>query len=560
MRLITTWIFLAKLLITSTQYSNAYVTSGLPLHKHTAWLKQMTFDICDAPPGNLSPETLSSTCPALMNVWANNPYDIPHTPEPPKQITYYFQSPSDDLSHGRECALAVESLLKRIIDERRAGNSLAVATTDSYNSALSGWSKSGCGGLAAQRAEQILMEMQDMYAESNDDNIQPNMESFHSVLLAWLRAGPGARTRNRKNDISQQESNAAHRAQRVLEWMTRLYDAGENDLAAPNSECFDIVLHAWAKSSPHRRDAPRRAERLLVRMEEFYEQYGLAQPTTLSFNQVLMAWSKCPHVGSARRAQEILEHMEYLADEGNHHVRPDTTSYQIVATAWAKSGEKNFALNAESILRHMEQAYDEGDLDLGPDSVLYNIIIDAWGKTRSRGAYQRARAVLKRQTRIHNDANMVKNGHDSRCRPDIYSYTSVLSACASSTGNKAERLHAFDMARRTWEELCSSDYTQPNHVAYGTMMKAVSQLLPYGSETRNRWAEDLFLQCCEDGCVGDMVLSRFREATTPTMYKDLMAGATKSQLPNEWTCRVPLDEKKERRRKNARQMKRRMAV
>jgi len=57
--------------------------------------------------------------------------------------------------NGRERALAVEGLLKRMIDERRAGNTEAIAVTEDYNAVMKAWSMSGEGSKAALRAEQV---------------------------------------------------------------------------------------------------------------------------------------------------------------------------------------------------------------------------------------------------------------------------------------------------------------------------------------------------------------------------------------------------------------------
>ena len=161
----------------------AYVTSGLPGKKHRAWLRRMTDDICDSPPGDLSPELLSAA-PQIMDVWARNPYvpdhqaatsspkghpkkgRVPPAPERPKRTTIAREGSSqqratsagfgDDPGHGLECALAVEGLLKRLVDERSAGNEGAAVTTVDYNSVLRGWANSDRGGAAAQRAEQVI--------------------------------------------------------------------------------------------------------------------------------------------------------------------------------------------------------------------------------------------------------------------------------------------------------------------------------------------------------------------------------------------------------------------
>ena len=130
---------------------NGYVTSGLPHHVHQAWLKKMTDNICEASPGELTPEMCTSV-PQLMSAWAQNPY-VSHVPLKQRRINIQDVYPH----HGRECALATEQLLKRLIDEHKAGNENAIATTDAYNVCLDIWARSGEGLFAAQRAEQVCL-------------------------------------------------------------------------------------------------------------------------------------------------------------------------------------------------------------------------------------------------------------------------------------------------------------------------------------------------------------------------------------------------------------------
>ena len=131
------------LLVVLSVPCSSYVTSGLPGKVHRAWLKQMTCDICQLPPGDLTPE-MCSTTPQLVSAWAQNPYLSPTD-----------QSGSVFPHHGRECALACEQLMKRLVDERKAGNKNAIANTEAYNALIDVWSRSGGRAAAAERAEQV---------------------------------------------------------------------------------------------------------------------------------------------------------------------------------------------------------------------------------------------------------------------------------------------------------------------------------------------------------------------------------------------------------------------
>ena len=103
--------------------TDAYITTGLPAHTHRAFLRKLTDDICNASPGSLSIETVNHTAPMLMSAWAEAPEKL-------------HLSASAQFS-GKERAMAVEGLLKRMIDDRRAGNAAAMVKTQ--NAAITNW-------------------------------------------------------------------------------------------------------------------------------------------------------------------------------------------------------------------------------------------------------------------------------------------------------------------------------------------------------------------------------------------------------------------------------------
>lgn len=138
--------------------SSCYISSGLPAEKQRQFLVDLTKKIIEAEIGNLS-EELIEAAPEVMSAWAENPYLL-QTERAPKAAPLPISG-----HHGRECALEAEKLMKRLVQERVAGNGNANAaatacSTEAYNAVIDGWVRSGEGGYAAQRAEQVsLFEM-----------------------------------------------------------------------------------------------------------------------------------------------------------------------------------------------------------------------------------------------------------------------------------------------------------------------------------------------------------------------------------------------------------------
>ena len=441
----------------------------------------MTSDIVSSP--QLTEADLRRA-PQIMNAWSNS------------------------RRGGKESALAVESLLVRILEERRSGNDEAIATTEDYNCLLEGWARSKSGVAGAERCEQILMEMEERYSSLGDATIQPNLQSFKAVLMAWKMSNAPF---------------AAVRAQRVLEWMFRLASDGENVQVLPDSDSFDIVLQLWSRSGA--RDAPEKTEQLLIAMERLYLATNLerVRPRTTSFNAALAAWCKSSEKGAIARATDILDFME---SPDTRYGTPDEASYTTVVSALLKSRTPKMAQKAEALLKNAEKVCEENE---APDTILYNTVIGCWARSNQSGAYRKARSILDRQI-SHNENGCKK------CKPDVYSFTSVIASCAMEPGSVQERTKAFHVALAAFQQL--SRYDSPSHVTYGTMLKACARLLPENAYLRHKWAKKIFRQSVKDGLVSDMVISRMRSAVSPPIYRDLMQGNKKNQLPEEWTTNV----------------------
>lgn len=518
-----------SLLITAQSIENtqAYVSSGLPPHVHHAWLQRMTSDIVRSPIGDLTPEMLRTT-PQLISAWAQNPLQKKKT--------------SKSSPHGKECALEVERLLKRLVDERRAGNdaTAALCNTATYNCVLSGWAKSGEGGAAAQRAEHILTEMQEAF-ERGEEAVRPDTESFKFVIAAWANSG---------------ETNAPQRARSVLERMvalgggddetttTRSTAPGYDSFAAPDAECFEIVLNCYARSG--RAGAARRTEKTLLWMERLYKKTGhhpRLKPRTEHYNAVVTAWAWSDEIYAVDRACEILEHMELLHEnDGDNNdddgagvyrgddrasVRPDLTTYTSVIRACAKNGCGSNARRAEDVLDRLEEKYRGGQKNLRPGTLVYNYAIDSWTKSNDDMAPYRAIKILERLIVMREDDGV------KRAKPDACSYTSVISAAASTRKN-TKKTEAFKIARRTYRGLQKSEYTRPTEVSYGVMLKACARLVP-STNKREKIIKDVFRECRDDGMVSSLVLTWLKNGVSSELYEELYP---KGKIPDEWSCNV----------------------
>lgn len=365
---------------------------------------------------------------------------------------------------------------------------------------------------------QILINMQDMYA-SGDQDVQPNLESFQTAIEAWTQA-------------TDTDTNALARATQILDWMTKLYLSSANDHAMPHTSCFYTILKSWAASG--KLEAPIMSEHLLMQMQHLQTKHEIqsAKPDTKCFNIVLSSWLKSRDISAEKRIRQIFEYMDDCRRRGAMDIKPDASTYNIVIASIAPAVKEHIdmggARRADKILARLERGYLEGDKSLMPDTILYNQVIDYWAKTQSvSGHFLKARDVLDRQI------SMYESGGVRKCRPDVTGYTSVIGACASTSGSKLERRRSFNLAHETFMECCKAKYTQPNDVTYGLMFKAVGRLLPE-KEERDRYAKVLFGLCCDDGCLGEMAFKRMLEAMSDELLNELSISRNYAELPEEW--------------------------
>jgi len=510
----------------STQTVNAYVNfkSVVPEPRKLEYLKQITGEICEIPTGELS-DAMVADSKRVMQGWSTTKYN----------------------TSSKENAVAIESIVKRLVEEAEAGNVNANPTTKDYNCMLESWARSGEGVYAAERCEEILTQMETEFESDISPQIRPNLSSFKIVLQAWKHAGG--------QDLS------SFRAQRILDWMASLHDEGKNDLAQPDQMCYDTVLQSWSRNDHEQ--APVYAERLLAKMEtmrlESTAIVPLVQPRTVSFNAVLGAWGRAslsPSSPSAfsdepsststsyQRSCDILRFMEKLYYvEGEPMVEPDRVSYSLVLKTLARhKTDASVAPKADEILRFVEKKYRSGDLSWRPDTLLFNTVMGCWSHSHVKGSYRKTRGILDRQVNFF--LSLEEKAGSDDCKPDVYGFTTVLSSCALEPGDDTERAKAFNVARATYIQLIKNKdlYRSPNHVTYGTMLKCVTKLLPRDSPERKKWTKKVFNQAVANGCVGSMVLSRLSESSSSAKeYKALIQGHTKKTLPASWTRNV--DEK-----------------
>lgn len=270
--------------------------------------------------------------------------------------------------------------------------------------------------------------------------------------------------------------------------------------------------------------------------------FGHVRPTRTVFNVLIHAWSRSKERGAAQNAEKIFQWMEAQHRAGDDLVRPDEFSLCAVLNAWANQAEYGGAERAQHIWEHTDSV-SSNELGFRPTIAMPNIVIKAIARSKDPDAVSKAERIL---LRLEEDYRSGK----SFLRPDVTTYSSVINACAYCVGDASKRAEALDTALRTFYKLCDMEHENANNITYGTIFKAIQNLMP-PTEDRDELVRDLFDQCCEGGFVDYFVLSQVRYAS-PLLYRELVEGpcglggpgskygleAVLKNIPTEWAANV----------------------
>ena len=309
---------------------------------------------------------------------------------------------------NRRSAIVIERLLRRVVEERIAGNDNAseLDMAAMYTSAIQGWAYSGEKG-SAQRSEEILDYMQ-FYYERGDVWLKPQISAFNAVLTAYAQS--------QQNDAAQQTLRFL---QKMIDWNTN----GRTDVA-PNKESYAAVLRALAKAGG--KDAPALVYKHLAHMEKISQEgFPSVKPDYVCRNVYLSALSDAVTLGSlegaqgARRAQDYLNQMLSSTDKDDW---PDVWSFNLVINAWSKSGSWELVERAEALVAQLEAYHVSCNYSekTRPNTNTFNCLIACYGRSTARDKAQRARAVLNRMKLF------AEKGINPAATPDTVTYNSVM--------------------------------------------------------------------------------------------------------------------------------------
>lgn len=394
--------------------------------------------------------------------------------------------------------------------------------------------------------ERIIERMEENYAHGRNVISKPNNMSYNMLITAYSRC----------NIIT----DPGERAQRVLEKMVKLYqsDPVGRERVKPDVFTYASLSNALCKSGTS--DGISRAESVLRKMEECYkkEKDVSLKPNVIAMGTVLIAWCRLceKHKGKGEMSKIAMERALWYLDwmtqsylEGNKEMKPSTYLFNSVlknlpTCTFDHLSDDSGILKAEELLGRLEELYQSGS-GIEPDVYSYTTIISAWAQSKSRDAVYRAESFLDRMERLYVE------GVNS-ARPNTATYNAVISAYSrmhhSDAIPKAEKL----LRRMERLEAEGNLHVSPDKITYSSVMAAVMKNGEKGHigtlvENLHQEMELRFRQTGDIGCRPDTVsfstiISALAKDNIPdapyraeAIISRMKAFGDKSLSPNRWT-------------------------
>ena len=358
----------------------------------------------------------------------------------------------------------VELILKRLIEERDAGNPHVELKTKVYNTMLYAWSKSEDPG-ATERAEEILEEMEKQVKNGNSD-VQPTVQSYNSVIKSIVK---NKKMRDQSVDkiqdiISRMRDTTLQQAQQRNDNSGHYNKDKMIPPFLPNRRSYNILLYAIANSNSV--DAAEKAEEILRMMQKEYDEGNkYVRPDINSYNQVIVCWSRGRVQGYEERMQSLFDELIALPEECN--VQPTVDTFNHMLGGYLKSEKTDAFHRTQETLSIMDECYQKGNDAAKPNRVTINTVLAAHARNGGNVNGSHDEDILTLTERLEKKYNVepdatafnillsqkknssdfvenilenmetdFKSGKANR-KPDVYTYSSAIDCFAKAGGEAA---------------------------------------------------------------------------------------------------------------------------
>ena len=233
-----------------------------------------------------------------------------------------------------EAALKADSLLHQMIELFNLGMESAKPNVISFSNVTQCHAQLGNG----EKSEEWLRKLQDLYHAHQDPDWKPDLAIYNTVVQSWAISGQPQKAEDFLHTMVMDDETVKNDRK------------SPNDLdqsVQPNSQTFNIVLSAWAKTGE-----AERAEAILMEMHKLHVENDFdTRPTVVSYNTVLDSY--------AQKTNRIVNANKKNKNK-NKHIKND------------HQGEDAPWIRAEAILNHMIDLCRGGDHSLKPTARTWN--------------------------------------------------------------------------------------------------------------------------------------------------------------------------------------------
>ena len=319
------------------------------------------------------------------------------------------------------------------------------------------------GGLARSKEKDLATRADQMIPRMEAHGAEPDMVLFTSILNCWSKA------------VSRKErSKAAERAQAIIREMEDMYIHQEKYHVKPNGITYATAIKAIGNSLDPR--APKLAEEMLRRMYSMTKSRQLhVPPTVASWNAVITSLStsgsRNQKLSNAKRAEHLLVEMIRRSRDGEATIDPNVRTWGSVLRAWAESGQPDCGEQAQRVLDMLEDWSAKGETTVRPNCVCYTTVISAWG----RGNAPSEVALEKVESLLQTMEDKFAQTQDTDLRPNKITYVTAIDAfCRKSKADAGQKAQAtVDRMMRLYSK--GVGYDRPTRIVFNALINAWSR-------------------------------------------------------------------------------------
>ena len=395
--------------------------------------------------------------------------------------------------------------------------------------------------LGAEEAEMILSRMED---DSVETIARPNLETYLNVMDAWAMR---KNTENAHAIVGRLEKRFADTKEPEFQPTVEVYnklikaygivgdfekvEALLEQLLGEDSEKLRANNKTWVQSMKAfatQEGGVDKVQELFRRMlTEFRNGKEEYRPTTSAYNVLIRALGQ--QRGGAVEAEAMLYEMIDQYNGGDEEMCPNAETFRNVILAFKSKSKPGagMASKAQTLLQIQEGMYKaSGNQDLKVDARVYNVALSVIARSKDAKKASKAKRIVDKY----------EKSKDEALAPTVFTYFTLLSACAHTEGDAEEKFVAFQIAVDTLKFMRETDEYAPDSGCYGMFLKACASLVP-SSHKRDGMVENVFRKCGNVGLVTDFVLKEFERAASEELQLEVLGGflADGVRVPEEWS-------------------------